>query len=110
MKILLLAPLVESRGERRPTGFLFGLVEAFRSLGHTCDTVATSGEPLRVNKWDRSMINCQSFVDDIVARSQDYDTVFISKGGTIDMPWYQQISEKVHDSTFFDMDPTLEME
>ena len=106
MKILLLAPLVKSRGERRPTGFLFGLVEAFKSLGHTCDTVATSGEPLKVNKWDRRRINCQQFVANIVARSQDYDTVFISKGGTIDMLWYEQIAEKVHDTTFFDMDPT----
>lgn len=106
MKILLLAPLVKSRGETLPAGFVFGLVEGFKSLGHICDTVATSGSPLRRWEWDRSMINCQEFVDDIVTRSQDYDTVFISKGATIDMPWYKQIAEKVHDTTFFDMDPT----
>jgi len=106
MKILLLAPLVKSRSETLPAGFVFGLIDGFKSLGHTCDTVATSGEPIRRWAWDRSMINCQKFVDDVVARSQDYDTVFISKGATIDMPWYKQIVEKVHDITFFDMDPT----
>lgn len=106
MKILLLAPLVEARGERRPTGFLFGLVEAFEALGHTVTTVQISGEPLYQRRWDRSKINCREFVDEVISKSREHDTVFISKGSTIEMPWYRQIARRCEDTTFFDMDPT----
>jgi hypothetical protein len=113
MKILLLAPLVQQvyigkdKDTIRPQGFVHGLVEAFTELGHEVTPVPTSGVYLGSKiGWDRSSINNQKWLNDIVSKSQDHDTVFISKGTTIEMPWFQQLAERCPDTTYFDMDPT----
>jgi len=90
MKILLLAPL-------GPTGFVHGLVDGFRRAGHICDT-----RPTR----DRSLVNTKEWIDEVVSASEDYESVFISKGATIEMPFFTELVGRVHDTTYFDMDPT----
>lgn len=90
LRILLLAPLV-------PGGFVHGLVDGFRRQGYVCDTRPAA---------DRSKVNTQQWVDEVVSASKEYDTVFISKGGTIDMPYFTELVSRVADTTYFDMDPT----